>query len=135
MTATETNAPSTRATLLVLSAQGADDRVVQALEASAERLEHKQGCRFASLGECGDLALFIHETDPWAVVAIDDESIAALRVAFGAESAGLAADAPAEACGYTLVAVPNFASCMDDQDAKRMAWARLQAAKHPAKPF
>ena len=112
-----------------------DDRVVHALEASAERLEHAQGCRFACLGECGDLTLFIHEADPWTVVAIDDESIAALRAAFGSESAALAPDAPVEACGYTLVAVPGFASCIDDQDAKRVAWARLQAAKHPAKPF
>lgn len=78
-----------------------------------------------------DLALTIHKIDPWAVVAIDDKSIAALQRTFCEESKDLKPDQTACACGYTLVAVPDFAACLDNKQAKAKAWARLKAARHP----
>ena len=81
------------------------------------------------------LALYIERVDPWAVVAIDEPAIEALRRAFGDESASLSPDRPVEARGYTLVAVPGFAACLHDQQAKRVAWHRLKAARHPQNPL
>ena len=81
------------------------------------------------------LALCIEGIDPWAVVAIDEPAIEALRRAFGGESPPPLPDKPVEARGYTLVAVPGFAACLDDQQAKRVAWRRLKAARHPRNPL
>lgn len=138
-----------RASLLVLAKAPVSEAARAALEASAARLEYTAPVRFASLSELAAdarlaaeaqqasvdaLALFVHEVDPWCVVALDDAGIEALRDAFAPDVALFAPDEPAEAHGYKLVAVPGFEACMDDQEAKRVAWRRLQAAKHPKRP-
>ena len=137
------------ATLIVLSDGPLDQAVINALEASAEKLGHKALC-VATLGEARAagvesdprddapaeaLAAYIAEADPWAVVAIDDASVEALRAAFGGESRALAPDAPVNVLGYELVAAPAFAECLGDAAVKRVAWRRLQAARHPGNPL
>lgn len=122
------------ATLLALSSAPPGERVRGAIEASAQRLGHLRAPAFAATAHAApeELRLLVFELDPWAVVALDEASVELLREAFGAEAAGLAPDAPAEACGYMLVAVPGFAGCFDSPELKRSAWARLKAAQHPA---
>ena len=125
------------ATLLALSAEPVDQGVINALQASAEKLGHATGVCVATLAEAGaDVALFIAAADPWSVLALDDESTCALRWAFAPEADALAPDAPVcVSAGYTLVAVPAFARCLDDGQAKRIAWARMKAARHPGNPL
>ena len=124
------------ATLLVLAARPQSQAVINALQSSAQALGHESGACVATLQEAGEsLPLFIAQADPWAVVAIDEPAIAALQAAFPPASQALAPDAPATALGYTLVAVPGFAECVDDQPAKRVAWARLKAARLPGNPL
>lgn len=137
------------ASLLVLSETSASEAVRAALEASAQRLGYANPLAFVSLEELSantwaaqtaaldgvtPLALAVHDVDPWCVVALDDASVEALRGAFGPEAARFAADTPVEVRGYKLVAVPGFEECLSDQEAKRVAWRRLQAAKHPKRP-
>ena len=124
--------------LVILSAHECGEDVIYALKSSACALDYDQDPLFLSLdevelGESGacKLAELIHEIDPWSVVAIDEESIAVLRAAFKLESGDFCADKPANACGYNLVAVPEFADCLQDQNKKRIAWGRLKAAQHP----
>jgi len=144
-------AVSTESTLLYVHGEPLSDAVVAALRSSAEALGHKDGCSFATPAElaayaaphkgeaadaeCTDVGLALFALDPWAVVAVDELGIVALQGAFGDQSAMLAPDKPVEACGYTLVAVPEFAACLDDQPAKRVAWTRLKAARHPGNPL
>ena len=124
------------ATMMVLAAVPSEQEVINALESAAQALGHEEGCCIVTLPEIADLVTFIYEADPWSVVAIDDDSIAALKEAFGGEAAQLSAGTPVQAGGgYTLVAVPAFAQCMGDQDAKRVAWNRLKAARHPGNPL
>lgn len=125
------------ATLLVLTEARLDQRVINALESAAQALGHADGACIARLSETGDeLALFIAQGDPWSVVAIDDASVAALQKSFPPESSRLYPDAPVEVPeGYQLVAVPGFSACLDDQAAKRVAWNRLKAARHPGNPL
>lgn len=128
------------ATLIVLSEEPLDQAVINALQSSAEKLGHEDLC-VATLGEVAgaesaeSLAAYIAGADPWAVVAIDDAAVEALRGAFGEESRALAPDAPVNVLGYELVAVPGFAECLGDAAAKRVAWRRLQAAAHPDNPL
>ncbi len=77
----------------------------------------------------------IEQADPWSVVAVDEAGLALLSAAFGDASAGLAPDAPVCVEGYMLVAVPGFAECLHDEQAKRVAWKRLKAARHPGNPL
>lgn len=125
------------ATLLVLSAQPLEQRAINALESSAKALGHAYGVCIASLSDAGDdLAAFIMRADPWSVVAIDDAAIDAVRSAFPPASQALEADKPVDvAQGYRLVAVLGFADCLDDDAAKRIAWNRLKAARHPGHPI
>lgn len=125
------------ATLLILSSARLDQRVINALESAGKALGHADGVCIATLAEAGeDIAAFIMQGDPWAVAAIDDAVIRELRSAFEPEAEKLFPDAPVDtALGYRLVAVPGFASCLDDMDAKRVAWHRLKAARHPGNPL
>lgn len=140
-----------QAQLLVLTEHTAGTDVRTALEASAQRLGYGQPPQFVSLDELAQstlaaqaeqldgvapLALLVHTVDPWCVVALDDAGVQALSTAFAEEEAtGFAADAPVTVHGYKLVAVPDFEACLDNQPAKRAAWRRLQAAKHPGRPL
>lgn len=125
------------ATLLVLSEKPLEQRAINALESSAAALGHAYGVCVASLSDAGDdLAAFIMRADPWSVVAIDDAAIDALRDAFPPASQGLKPDEAIDvAQGYCLVAVPDFAECLDDDAAKRIAWNRLKSARHPGHPI
>lgn len=135
------------ARLLVLTEHAASEPVRAALEASAQRLGYAHVPLFVSLEELANsdlvaqaeqvegvtpLALLVHGVDPWNVVALDDASVQALRVAFPpGEARDLAADHPVTVRGYQLVAVSGFEACLEDQPAKRVAWRRLQAAQCP----
>lgn len=125
------------ATFLVLSAAALDQKVINALDSAARALGHSSGACVATLAEAApDIALFVATADPWTVVAIDEEAVAALALAFSPQAAGFAADEPvSHQLGYTLVAVPGFADCLDDLEFKRIAWGRLQAAAHPSNPL
>lgn len=124
------------ATMTVLTEQPVDQAVINALESAASALGHATGCSVVSLSEASDLVSFILEAGPWAVVGIDGPSIEQMRSAFGEGSARLAPDAPVSTWdGCVLVAVPGFADCLDDPEAKRVAWNRLKAARHPANPL
>ena len=59
----------------------------------------------------------------------------ALREAFDLDARDFAGDVPASVTGYNLVAVPAFADCLDDMEAKRIAWMRMKAAVHPGNPL
>lgn len=123
-------------TMMVLTGKPVDQAVINALESAAKALGHETGCSITTLGEVDNLALFILQGDPWSVIGIDDASITALREAFGSESAQLKPGTPVHAGGgYLLVAVPGFAECLNDQPAKRVAWNRLKAARHPGNPL
>lgn len=122
-------------TLIVLSSASTDVRAASALQSAASALGHANGAALIQLNEVDDLKRFVFEADPWAVMAIDDTSIAALREAFGLADQQFAPDVPAEVTGYTLVAIPGFAECLDDPDAKRVAWTRMRAAVHPGNPL
>ena len=131
-------AASTESTLLYIHGNPLDEAARAALVASAEALGHVDGCSFAAPEELmayGGVELAIRELDPWAAVAVDDTGIQMLREAFGERSAALEPDNPQVVDGYTLVAVPDFAFCLDDLPAKRIAWGRLKAAKHPGNPL
>ncbi len=126
------------ATFLVVSSTTPTEDVISALQASADTLGHTAAAFVALDKLTADdsahaLGLLVCTIDPWAVVALDGDSEQALRVAFGKPAASLDADESVQACGYTLVAVPDFEQALVDQEAKRVAWGRLQAAKHPGK--
>ncbi len=133
------------ATFFVLTAEHIDEVVINALEASASSLGHASGCSVVTLSEAFSsdpnepaeqaLKTFVMRADPWAVVAIDDESIRALAAAFKLTYSEFGPDRPAAVLGYTLVAVPGFATCLGDNQAKRIAWHRLKAARHPGNPL
>lgn len=110
-------------------------RVASALQSAARALGYPDGCAIVQLADVDDLRLFVFEADPWVVIAIDDVAVGALRAAFGLDEVAFASDVPANATGYKLVAVPGFAGCLDDPDAKRVAWARMKAAAHPGNPL
>lgn len=122
-------------TLVVLANAPLDVRVASALQSAAQALGYADGCAIVQLSEVGDLKRFVFEADPWSLIAIDDASIDALRGAFDLDEQAFAADVPAHVTGYRLAAVPGFAACLDDPDAKRVAWARMQAAAHPGNPL
>lgn len=122
-------------TLLVLASEPANMRVASALQSAAKALGYEDGCYIAQIGETADLRMFIFESDPWSVMAVDDESISALQNAFGLEFGQFAPDRTAHVCGYQFVAVPGFAECLDDHSAKRVAWHRMKAAAHPGNPI
>ena len=122
-------------TLVIIAGEPVDVRVASALQSAAQALGYADGCAIVQLADAGDLKRFVFEADPWSLIAIDDASIDALRMAFDLDVRAFAADAPTCATGYRLVAVPGFASCLDDPDAKRVAWARMQAAAHPGNPL
>lgn len=108
-----------------------------ALGACAKALGYEGTARFADVSayDSQKLVLAVHAWDPWSVVAIDEESVAKLAAAFGAEACGFGPDAPVVVRGYRLVAVPGFEECMTDKDAKRVAWGRMKAAAHPGAPY
>lgn len=122
-------------TLVVLANAPLDVRVASALQSAAQALGYADGCAIVQLSEAGDLRRFVFEADPWSLITIDDASIDALRGAFDLDEQAFAADVPAHVTGYRLVAVPGFAACLDDPDAKRVAWVRMQAAAHPGNPL
>lgn len=125
------------ASLLVLSEGALSSEAIKALEASAERLGHGRSIVFLDIS-CLDvprLLLAVHECDPWDVVAVDEQSVAKLKAAFGEAALSFAPDAPVEARGYLLVAAPGFEECLHDQAAKRVAWGRLKAAAYPKVPY
>lgn len=125
------------ASLLVLSEGALSSGAIKALEASAERLGHGQGIAFLDTSCLDDprILLAVHECDPWDVVAVDEQSMAKLKAAFGEAALSFAPGAPVEARGYLLVAVPGFEECLHDQAAKRVAWGRLKAAAYPKVPY
>lgn len=125
------------ATVLVLHSGSLSTAAQDALQASATALGHVFPAVFADVQGLSprSLSFLVHERDPWSVVAVDDASIDALRAAFDIGEENFAPDAPTIECGYTLVAVPGFANCLQDQTAKRIAWERLKAAKHPGSPY
>ena len=125
------------ASLLVLSEGTLSSGAIKALEASAERLGHGQGIAFLDTSCLDDprILLAVHECDPWDVVAVDEQSMAKLKAAFGEAALSIAPGAPVEARGYLLVAVPGFEECLNDQAAKRVAWGRLKAAAYPKVPY
>ncbi len=122
-------------TLVVLAGAPLDVRVASALQSAAQALGYADGCAIVQLADVDDLKRFVFEADPWSLIAIDDASFDALRTAFNLDEQAFSADAPAHAIGYRLVAVPGFAACLDDPEAKRVAWARMQAAAHPGNPL
>ena len=122
-------------TLVVLTGAAVDVRVASALQSAAQALGYADGCAIVQLADAPDLKRFVFEADPWSVIAIDDASINALRSAFDLAIQDFAPDVTAQAIGYRLFAVPGFAACLDDADAKRVAWARMQAAVHPGNPL
>lgn len=122
-------------TLVIIAGEPVDVRVASALQSAAQALGYADGCAIVQLADAGDLKRFVFEADPWSLIAIDDASIDALRGAFDLDEQAFAADVPVHVTGYRLVAVPGFASCLDDPDAKRVAWVRMQAAAHPGNPL
>lgn len=122
-------------TLVIIAGEPVDVRVASALQSAAQALGYADGCAIVQLSEAGDLKRFVFEADPWSLIAIDDASIAALRGAFDLDEQAFAADVPVHVTGYRLVAVPGFADCLDEPDAKRVAWVRMQAAAHPGNPL
>lgn len=122
-------------TLLVLTSSPAEIKVASALQAAAQALGHTGGCCIVQLADVTDLKLFIYQADPWSVMAIDDASICALRDAFSLSEDEFSVDNPIEISGYTLVAVSNFADCLEDQEVKRVAWERMKRAEHPKNPL
>lgn len=122
-------------TLVIIAGEPVDVRVASALQSAAQALGYADGCAIVQLADAGDLKRFVFEADPWSLIAIDDASIDALRGAFDLDEQAFAADVPAHVTGYRLVAVPGFADCLDEPDAKRVAWARMQAAAHPGNPL
>lgn len=128
-------------TMLVLSAVELSDAAKKALLASGTALGHEKPVVFVSLDELfkpasESLPYLVRSVDPWSVVAVDEESIRTLREAFSDDEdiEAFAVDSPALVCGYTFVAVPGFEECLHDQPAKRVAWSRLKAARHPKAP-
>lgn len=122
-------------TLVVLAGSPVDVRVASALQSAARALGYADGCAIVQLADAGDLKRFVFEADPWAIMAIDDASIDALRVAFELDAQAFAPDVTARVMGYRLVAVPGFAACIDEPQAKRVAWGRMRAAVHPGNPL
>lgn len=122
-------------TLLVLSSRTPEVRIASALQSAASALGHKDGCSIMDAHDVDDLKRLVFEIDPWSVIAIDDPSIAAINDAFAFDEGPLSADHPAEFAGYTFVAVPGFAECLDDPDEKRIAWGRMKSAAHPQNPL
>lgn len=124
-------------TLLVVCERRPSREVCAALSAACEALGHAAGFAVCEMADAGaeELACRIERIDPWSVAAIDDASVALLAAAFGEASAPLAPDVSVRADGYTLVAVPGFAECLHDEQAKRVAWGRLKAARHPGNPL
>ena len=124
------------ATFLVLSAKPLPASAHEALVASAHKLGHADAA-FAFTASCTprDVAMLVHRFDPWSVVAVDEESVEALKAAFAKEAADFGPDHPTMVRGYRFVAVPGFAQCLEDQEAKRAAWQRLKAAQHPGAPY
>ncbi len=122
-------------TLIVLTKQAVPVRAASALQSAAQALGYADGCQIIELADTGDLRSYIFGRDPWSVIAIDDTSIEALRHAFELDREAFSSDNPAHRAGYTLVAVPDFIDCLDDQDAKRIAWQRMKAAMHPGNPL
>lgn len=122
-------------TLVVLTSAPLDVRAASALQSSADALGYANGAHIQQLDEVQDLRRFVFEVDPWTVMAIDDASVDALRDAFSLDAQQFAADMPVTVTGYRLVAVPAFADCLDDQNAKSIAWGRMKAAAHPGNPL
>lgn len=122
-------------TLLVLASQQVQVRVASALQSAANALGYPDGCYIQQLDQADDLRLCIFDVDPWSVIAIDEASIVALQQAFDLNASQFDAEHPVQVCGYTLVAVPGFAECLDDDSEKRVAWHRMQVAAHPKNPL
>ena len=121
--------------LLVLASSEPGKEALEALHAAAIALGYPSGCRVVVLLEDCDVALLVHEVDPWSVVAIDSAAIETLRKAFGEESSRLAPDNPVTVRGYIFVAAPGFSDSLCDQQAKRLSWQRLKKARHPSSPW
>ena len=100
-------------TLIVLTGVSVDVRVASALQSAAEALGYADGCAIVRLSDVDDLR----------------------RFAFDLDARDFAGDVPASVTGYNLVAVPAFADCLDDMEAKRIAWMRMKAAVHPGNPL
>lgn len=122
-------------TLIVLASTPLDVRVASAVQSAAGALGYAEGAALVQLSDVDDAKRLVFEADPWAVMAIDDASIDALRASFDLDAAQFAPDVPVEFAGYKLVAIPGFADCLDDPDAKRVAWGRMKAAAHPGNPL
>ena len=110
---------------------------IEALRSCAKALGYEGEARFVDVSgyDSQELVLAVHTWDPWSVVAVDETSAVKLAEAFGAEAQGLAPDAPVAVRGYRFVAVPGFEQCLEDKDAKRIAWGRMKAAAHPSAPY
>lgn len=122
-------------TLIILSSAPVEVQVASALQSAAQALGHAGGCSIVQLAEIADLKRFVFECDPWSVIVIDEASLDAVRSAFSFEADAFACDVPAQAFGYAFVAVPGFAECLGDEGAKRVAWQRMKAARHPGNPL
>lgn len=122
-------------TLVVLANASLDVRVASALQSAAQALGYADGCAIVQLTDVDDLKRFVFEADPWSLIAIDDASIGALRRAFDLSERAFSADLPTCVNGYQLVGVPEFAACLDDPEAKCIAWSRMRAAAHPGNPL
>ncbi len=122
-------------TLLVLASEPVQVRVASALQSAAQALGHIDGCQIIQLDQVDELRSLVFGLDPWCAIAIDDKAIASLRQAFDLDDTQFGAGHPIQVCGYTFVAVPGFANCLDDTSAKRVAWGRMQAAAHPKNPL
>lgn len=122
-------------TLIVLAGQTVPVRAASALQSAAQALEFVDGCQIVQIADTDDVRGLIFERDPWSVIAIDDVAVNALRQAFGLDHNVFSPDRPARCSGYLLVAVPGFVECLDNQDAKRVAWQRMKVAAHPGNPL
>lgn len=131
-------------TLLFVLGKKSSAEVESALTSISDALGHIAGYSIITIDElqkCADtnlaeaLAFCIEKIDPWSVVALDESAIDELRNSFGEHSSALQTDNPVQVCGYTLVAVPDFESCLEDEEQKRIAWKRLKAARHPKNPL
>ncbi len=128
------------ATFITLASSRVEQDVINALDSSARALGHATGCSLVTLEEVQErsssVVSYIYEQDPWAVISIDDEALHALRSAFDLTAAEFDARTPCIVpSGVTLVHVPNFADCLEDDEKKRVAWNQMKAARHPGNPL
>lgn len=117
-------------TLLVVSSVALSQQARTALAASAERLGYgSDACAWVVLsndaGELGaaDVLSVVEGLDPSGVVAADAQAAARLSAAF---DVSMTVDAANRAACRTVAALGDFESALQDEGAKRKAWAVLK---------